>query len=133
MSIYGFDGSTLSPAADLTALQSNGDMVIQQRTTVCDPYAGAACAKNTVIGARGFAIPGGSNIYCSKFGAGAAIITPCNTTGQSAPQEIDGNQTTFQPLSYWKPTIDTTGLKGCGSLVLNGGPVAGPCADTNEP
>ena len=133
VSIYGFDGSTLTPAADLTTLQSNGDMVIQQRTTICDPYAGAACAKNAVVGPRGFATPGGSNIYCSKFGGGGAIITPCTTTGQALPQEIDASQTAFQPQYYWKPTVSTIGLKSCGSLVLNGGPVSSPCTDPQEP
>jgi len=131
--IYGYDGATLTPASDLTTLQSNGDMVIQQRTTICDPYNGAVCAHNTVIGGRGFATSNGSKVYCSKFGAGAAIITPCTTTGQAGLQELDASQTPFSPLFYWTPTVDTSGLKGCGSLVLNGGPVSGPCANAQEP
>jgi hypothetical protein len=133
VSIYGFDGVTLTPPGDLTTLQSNGDMVIQQRTTICDPYNGAACARNTVVGSRGFATAGGSNIYCQRFGGGAVILTPCTTTGQAGLQELDASQTFFSPQYYWTPTVDTSGLASCGSLVLNGGPVNGPCADAREP
>jgi hypothetical protein len=131
--IFGYDGSTATPAADLTTLQSNGDMVIQGRTTLCDPYNGAICGQNLVVGSRGFAIPAGAKPYCSKFGAGASIITPCTTTGQAALQELDASQTAFIPQTYWRPTVDTSGLPGCGSLILNGGPVSGPCADAKEP
>jgi Flp pilus assembly protein TadG len=133
VSIYGFDGVTLTPPGDLTTLQSNGDMVIQQRTTICDPYNGAACARNTVVGARGFATAGGSNLYCQRFGGGASILTPCTTTGQAGLQELDASQSFFSPQYYWTPTVDTSGLRSCGSLVLNGGPVSGPCADAQEP
>jgi hypothetical protein len=133
VNIYGFDGSTLTPADDLTTLQSNGDLVIQQRTTICDPYNGAACAHNAVVGGAGFATAAGSNVYCQRFGAGAAIITPCTTTGQAGLQELDASQTTFAPQFYWTPTVDTSGLTGCGALILNGGPVGGPCATAGEP
>jgi hypothetical protein len=125
--IYGYDGSVLTPAGDYTTVQSYGDMVIQDRTTICDPYNGATCAKFGVVGAAGFAIPGGAKIYCQKFGAGAAILTPCTTTGQSNLNEIDANQTGWSSPFYWYPTVDTSALKGCGSLILNGQPVYGPC------
>lgn len=133
VSIYGFDGVTLTPPGDLTTLQSNGDMVIQQRTTICDPYNGAACARYTVVGARGFATAGGSNLYCQRFGGGAVILTPCTTTVQPGLQELDASQTFFSPAYYWTPTVDTSALSSCGALVLNGGPVSGPCADASEP
>jgi Flp pilus assembly protein TadG len=126
--LYGFDGSTLSPSGDYDALQSNGDMVMQDRTTICDPYNGGACAKNAVVGAAGFAVPGGTKLYCSKFGTGAAVGTPCTTTGQSNLNEIDSNQTTWSLPFYWYPTVDTSGLKYCGGLVLNGQAVYGPCS-----
>jgi Putative Flp pilus-assembly TadE/G-like len=132
VSIYGFDGVTLTPPADMTTLQSNGDMVMQQRTTICDPYNGAACAQNRVVGARGFATAGGSKLYCQRFGGGAVILTPCTTTGQAGLQELDASQTFFSPQYYWTPAVDTSGLSSCGSLVLNGGPVNGPCADAQE-
>lgn len=133
VSIYGFDGITLTPPGDMTTLQSNGDMVIQQRTTICDPYNGAGCARNAVVGARGFAVAPGSNVYCQKFGGGAVIVTPCTTTVQTGLQELDASQTSFAPQYYWTPAMDLSGLSSCGSLVLNGGPVSGPCADAAEP
>ena len=128
--IYGYNGAVLSVANDYTTVQSNGDMVIQDRTTICDPYNGLVCSKNAIVGPSGFAIPGGSQIYCQKFGAGASIVTPCTTTGAPAVNlnEIDANQTAWSSPFYWYPTVDTSGLKGCGSLILNGQPVYGPCA-----
>jgi hypothetical protein len=130
--IFGYDGSTSTPAANLTTLQSNGDMVIQGRTTLCDPYAGAGCGQNAVVGSRGFAVSAGSKVYCSKYGAGASFATPCTTTGQSALQELDANETGFSQ-SFWTPTVNTSGLASCGSLILNGGPNSGPCRNAQEP
>jgi Putative Flp pilus-assembly TadE/G-like len=127
-SIYGYDGSVFNPSTDETALQSYGDMVIQDRTTICDPYNGATCVKSGVVGALGFAIAPGSKIYCQKFGTGAAIVTPCTTSGQSNLNEIDSNQTGWSSPFYWFPTVDTSQLTSCGALVLNGQPVSGPCA-----
>ena len=132
-SIYGFDGSVFAPPTHVAALQSNGDMVIQDRTTLCDPYLGAACAPNTAIGAAGFAIPGGAKVYCSKFGGGAVSLTPCTTTGQPNLNEIDANQTSFLSAAYWQPAVDTTGLPFCGGLILDGQAVSGPCASGSEP
>src|ERR1700716_777613 len=55
--IYGYDGSVLTPAGDYTALPSNGDMVFQDRTAICDPYNGVACVANVARGTAGFAVP----------------------------------------------------------------------------
>jgi Putative Flp pilus-assembly TadE/G-like len=126
--IYGYDGSTLTPAGDYTTVQSNGDMVVQDRTTICDPYGGLGCAKNTAVGPSGFAVPGGTKLYCSKIGGGGTGSTPCTTSGQASLNEIDSNQAPWQTPYYWSPTVDTSGLKSCGSLVLNGQAVYGPCA-----
>jgi Putative Flp pilus-assembly TadE/G-like len=126
--IYGFDGNTLTPGGDYTTVQSNGDMVIQDRTTICDPYGGAACAKNVAVGAAGFAVPGGAKLYCSKIGGGGTSTTPCTTTGQASLNEIDSNQTTWQVPFFWYPSVDTSGLHDCGGLILNGQPTYGPCA-----
>jgi Flp pilus assembly protein TadG len=131
--IYGYDGSILTPAGDYTAVRSNGDMVFQSRTTICDPYSGVACAANVARGPAGFAVPGGTNLYCSKFGAGAVSLQPCTTTGQASLNEIDSNQTGWSTPGYWYPSVDTTKLKFCGSLILNGQPMYGPCADATEP
>jgi Flp pilus assembly protein TadG len=131
--IYGYDGSILTPAGDYTALRSNGDMVLQDRTTICDPYNGLTCAANVARGPSGFAVPGGSKLYCSKFGAGAFSLTPCTTAGQATLNEIDSNQAGWSAPGYWYPTVDLTGLRFCGSLILNGQPMYGPCADAQEP
>ncbi len=134
--IYGYDGSILTPAGDYTTLRSNGDMVIQDRTTICDPYNGVVCAANAVRGPSGFAVPAGTKLYCSKFGAGALSLTPCTTTvpaGQAASNEIDSNQAGWSAPGYWYPTVSLAGLKSCGSLVLNGQPMYGACADPQEP
>jgi hypothetical protein len=130
--LYGYDGSTLTPAGDYTALQSNGDMVVQDRTTICDPYNGATCAQNVAIGAAGFAVPAGTKLYCSKIGGGGSSTTPCTTTGQAPLNEIDGNQTPWLTPAYWFPSVDTSGLKNCGALVLNGNQVYGPCVNPLE-
>ena len=131
--LYGFDGITFSPPQNASTLQSNGDMVIQDRTTLCDPYGGATCVPNTAVGAAGFAVAGGSKVYCSKYGGGVSFLTPCTTTGQATLNEVDGNQVAFFSPTYWSPTVDTSGLSGCGSLVLNGQAVYGPCAIAQEP
>ena len=134
--IYGYDGSVLTPAGDYTALRSNGDMVFQDRTTICDPYNGVACVANVARGTAGFAVPAGTKLYCSKFGAGALSLTPCTTTvpaGQAASNEIDSNQTGWSAPGNWFPTVDTSKLPFCGSLILNGQPMYGPCSTPSEP
>jgi hypothetical protein len=131
--IFGYDGNYFTPPSDLITAQSNGDMVIQDRTTLCDPYNGKTCATNAVVGARGVAIAGGALPYCSKFGTGAFSITPCNTTIQSSLNELDANQTPYVSPAYWHPTVDTSKLVNCGSLILNGQKVYGPCANATEP
>ena len=131
--IYGYDGSFLTPPGDYTALRANGDMVVQDRTTICDPYPGRACSANVAVGSSGFAAPAGSNLYCSKIGGGGTGLQPCKTTGQPGLNEIDGNQGSWSPPGYWYPTVDTSKLKDCGALVLNGQPVYGSCASAQEP
>jgi hypothetical protein len=129
--IYGYDGSVLSPAADYITMESAGDIVAQDRTTICDSYNGANCGPNAAVGAAGYALPGTAKNYCSnKVGASA---TPCTTTGQNPLSTIYGNQTAYAPPAYWYPTVDTSELVDCGSLVLNGQAVYGPCANAQEP
>ncbi len=134
INIYGYDGAVLTPPNDRTTLQSNGAMVVQSRSTLCDPYNGAVCAQNTVVGARGFAVPSGTPVYCSNYGSGATgNSTPCSTTVQTPLAELDGAQTSFVSPSAWAPSVNTSGLPNCGALVLNGGPVSGSCAKAGEP
>ncbi|MFI4971797.1 MAG: pilus assembly protein TadG-related protein, partial [Hyphomicrobiales bacterium] len=54
--IYGYDGSVLSTPGDYAALRSAGDMVIQDSTTICDPYGGATCSANSTKGSQGFGV-----------------------------------------------------------------------------
>ncbi|MFI5283864.1 MAG: pilus assembly protein TadG-related protein [Candidatus Dormibacterales bacterium] len=129
--IKGYDGTYFNPAQDVTAVQSNGDVVIQARTTICDPYNVATCVTNGVVGTAGLAVAPGSKIYCSKFGTGAAHATACTTTGQAGLAELDTNQTNYISPAYWAPSI-TRPVNNCGSLVLNGQKVYGPCANATE-
>jgi hypothetical protein len=131
--IYGFDGSTLTPAGDYTAVRSAGDMVMQDRTTICDPYNGLTCNAGVATGPSGFSVAGGSKLYCSKIGGGGVTATPCTKVGQAPLNELDSNQGIYLTPSYWYPTIDTSGMIDCGSLLLNGQPMYGPCADPGEP
>jgi Flp pilus assembly protein TadG len=128
----GYDGSVFSPTRDLTAVQSNGDMVLQAQTTFCDGYNGGVCALNTAKGAAGFAVPAGTKLYCSGYGAGAGA-TACTNSGPSLPlDKIYGNQAGWQAPIKWYPIVDPTGLPNCGGLILNGGQVTGACADPTE-
>jgi hypothetical protein len=130
--IYGYDGAVLTPAGDYTTVQSNGDMVIQDRTTICDPFNGLTCGPNLAVGASGFAVPAGAKLYCTKIGGGGAG-GPCTTTGQGPLNEIDSNQAAWTLPFNWFPAVDTSGLKNCGALILNGDAVYGPCANAQEP
>lgn len=129
---YGYDGAAYSPVRDLTTVQSAGDLVIQSAATICDPYNGVVCSSLSAKGAQGFAVPAGTKLYCSGYGGGGAGATACTNSGQATLNKIYGNQTGWNPPAYWFPTVDTSALASCGSLVLNGGPVYGPCADANE-
>ncbi len=129
--IYGYDGAVLSSPGDYTALRSAGDMVIQDNTTICDPYGGATCSANATVGSQGFGLQGGSAIYCSSI---TGVKTPigCTTSGQSSLARLYSNETNWIP-GYWYPAVDTSKLTYCGSLILNGGPMYGPCTDPSEP
>ena len=132
---YGFDGTTTGAGLDLTALQSNGDMVMEDQTTICDPFNGLTCAANTVVGPSGFAVPPNTKLYCSAYGAGGAgqaCVPALTPAGQPALNKLDSKQGAFSPTP-WYPTVDTSGLPFCGSLVLNGQPVSGACSDPAEP
>jgi Flp pilus assembly protein TadG len=129
--IYGYDGSVLSSPSDYTALRSAGDMVIQDNTTICDPYGGVACSALTTKGTKGFGVQGGSKVYCSSITGVNAPIN-CTTTGQAGLSKIYSNETNWIS-GYWYPTVDTSKLVDCGSLLLNGQPMYGPCANASEP
>ncbi|MDQ6885020.1 MAG: pilus assembly protein TadG-related protein [Candidatus Dormibacteraeota bacterium] len=136
--IRGVNGSILSTPADTTAVESNGDMLIQAPTTFCDPNGGANCPANGLTGAKGFALNTGAALYCSGFAAGAVNApTNCTTGGPGGVGlgTVYGNETNFFSTN-WPVTADTSGLPSCGVLVLNGESVAShyaagtPCAPT---
>ena len=127
---FGFDGVTLTPARDYTAVQSNGDMVIQDSTTFCDPYNGATCNAGSALGS-GFAIPPGTKLYCSA--RTGVTATACTNSVQPSLSRLYGNQAGWIAPGNWYPTVDTSGLTDCGSLILNGQAVYGPCASATEP
>ncbi|HEV2013125.1 MAG TPA: pilus assembly protein TadG-related protein [Candidatus Dormibacteraeota bacterium] len=118
--IAGIDGHNI-PDGDLAAMQSKGPVVLQDRTTFCDPY-GGTCAANTVVGLKGFSLQAGSSLYCSAPPGQTPIA--CNTSGPGgAPLNQNyGNETSFTAMT-WAPTI-TAPSNVCGSLVLNGDTVA---------
>ncbi len=122
--IAGIDGSTLSPPNDTVAVESNGDAVLQDATTICDPNGGASCTAGVVTGLKGLAMAGGSKLYCSGFDPSSVSSTtpPCTTTGQAPLGTLYTNETGFAVQS-WTPTVNTAGLPACGGLILNGGPV----------
>jgi hypothetical protein len=118
--IAGLNGALLSPKRDVPALQANGDMLLSDNTTFCDPYGGATCNANVATGANGFGVATGSKIYCSAWGGGSANgLYPCTTTNPAPLGPIYGNEVGFNPET-WKPTVDASKLPHCGALVLNG-------------
>ena len=129
--IYGYDGAVLIPAGDYTAVRSNGDMVIQDQTTICDPFNGLTCSAGVAVGPSGFAVPAGTNLNCTAI-VGAST-TPCTNSGQAPLNRMYTNQGAWFTPAYWYPTVSTAGLTNCGSLVLNGQPMYGPCTNVGEP
>lgn len=125
-SFFGTDGAASIPVAgDVPTLQSNGDIVLQDKTVFCDPYNGAVCSPNGAVGAKGFSLASGSTLYCSGLTGGGSYngLTSCTTSGQPALKALAGKETTFSAKT-WTPSVDTSGLPDCGGLILNGGTIA---------
>src|ERR1700730_6117572 len=119
--IAGIDGSA-NNVGDVTAVQSDGAMVIQDVTTFCDPYNGATCPSGSAVGGQGFAIAPGSPLFCTGFSSGSANgATGCAAGAQTGLSSVAGNETGYAPRG-WTATFNFTG-PDCGALVLNGGPV----------
>jgi Flp pilus assembly protein TadG len=119
--IAGVDGKAIN-SGDQTAVQSNGTMVIQDRTTFCDPYGGATCNAGVATGADGFAVNPGAQLFCTGFaGGGPNGYVGCGAGAQTGLSTVSGNETGYSPRS-WTDQFSFTG-PDCGSLVLNGGPV----------
>ena len=132
-SIYGYDGSTQAPPiGDTPALSSNGDMVIADNTTICDPYGQGAtwCSGNApaVAGAMGYSQPAGSKVFCAQGGSTypqTAPTTPnaCSSAPAGWPKSktLDANGVPFTPCNTTCSIKVTNTLDHqCGALVLNG-------------
>lgn len=136
-SFYGFDGSGFSPPLyDTPALESNGDMVIQDTTTFCDPYGKGAtwCSSSPTppAGAQGYSAATGSTLFCTALPGAtfpqAAPATPntCSSapvgsSGWPAPGVLAGNGTKFIGCStVCSITVSPTKPPDCGGLILNG-------------
>ena len=141
-SIWGFDGSKLNPAVPETpAVESNGDMVLNDDTTFCDPYNQAAgyCATNPTppAGAQGYSVAKKSLMFCQgQPGETYPWTSPSTPNACSAAptgavpawagvKHLNGDGTAFTPCN----TVCTLNVPNpsppiCGGLVLNGESVA---------
>jgi Flp pilus assembly protein TadG len=142
--IEGVDGANISGNIDTVALQSNGHMVIQGATLICDTFnstvGGSPTACNaTTPGTLGFAINAASTpaskLYCKAI-HGAAVPAGCTTTGPgNAPLDnLTSNETGFT-ASTWTAQSPAIPANDCGTLILNGDSVtnAEPAAACRPP
>jgi Flp pilus assembly protein TadG len=125
----GVDGGNIAGNVDTVALQSNGTMMIQGQTLICDTYNStvggtpSACT-NSTPGPLGFALnttsTPASKLYCSQL-HGASSPAGCTTTaGGGAHLDVLTSNETSYTTSTWaaqSPVVPTT---DCGTLVLNG-------------
>jgi hypothetical protein len=131
----GVDGQTLNPPIDTVALESNGDMVLGDNigTIFCDPNGGtmASCLGFSAVGAKGFALAAGANIYCNGSGNGSGT-TACTKPGPStySTGPIIGNLTSWTPPSAWTATVSPKTTL-CGTVVANGDTVANSGSSCN--
>ncbi len=117
--IAGINGSL--GTGDFPAVESNGDILIQDPTTICDPYGGATCSSGSATGLKGFALGAGSKLYCSGSTPTPLVPAACTTAGPggAALSTVAGNETGFTAYP-WTGQVDTTALTYCGHLLLNG-------------
>ncbi|HVS42277.1 MAG TPA: pilus assembly protein TadG-related protein [Candidatus Dormibacteraeota bacterium] len=138
--VDGVDGGNIFGNIDTVALQSNGSMVVQGQTTICDPYnpipggTPATCNRNALTGTRGFAVNAPpANLYCTHLNGAA---TGCTTPG---PGGASLDQLWGNPVGYtsstWTASPPAAPAIDCGTLVLNGGTVinAEPMSDCRPP
>jgi hypothetical protein len=151
-SIFGYDGSKLSPPlTDTPAVESNGDMVINDDTVFCDPYnqGPTYCSggPSSPAGAQGYSAPAGSLLFCQAQPGDTypqlAPTTPntCSAApaGAAPPwagvKHLNGNGTAFTPCNtICSITVNNPNPPSCPGIVLNGESVAShysagdPCA-----
>jgi Flp pilus assembly protein TadG len=112
----GIDGvNALSPSADQLALFSNGDMLLQANTKICDTYnANVACTSNPAR--LGYTVTPGSTLYCHTQ-VGSTVVGP--VCSGSPNTTLMGDETGPIPTFNWTPA-PTLPTNNCGGLVLNG-------------
>ncbi|MDQ6711677.1 MAG: hypothetical protein M3Z28_00595, partial [Candidatus Dormibacteraeota bacterium] len=122
--IKGFDGS-LSSAGDTVAVQSKGDIVVEDTggMTICDPFNGATCVAGSAVGAKGFALATGANLRCNG-GTTQPIGLPACSLPLPTLGAIYGNEISPMITQAWYPTL-TLPTNDCGFLMLNGEAVPG--------
>ena len=124
--VEGVDGGNITGNLDTVALQSNGHMVIQGSTIICDTYnasvggAPAACSSASP-GSLGFALnTPPATLYCSQL-QGSATPAGCTTAGPGGARlgQLTSNETAYTD-STWTAQPPTAPTTDCGTLVLNG-------------
>ena len=130
--IKGYDGS-LSSAGDTVAVQSKGDIVVEDTggMTICDPFNGATCVAGSAVGAKGFALATGASLRCNG-GTTQPIGLPACSLPLPTLGAIYGNEITPMITQAWYPTL-TLPTNDCGFLVLNGEAVPSHSGLTGAP
>ena len=126
----GINGNNVTgTAGDLyPAVQSNGDMVLDDSTTFCDPYTTSStpvtCTNGQVTGSKGFSL-NGTKLYCKQFGPAATSTGPVacantalGTDNNTTASQVFGNETAFAASSF--TTSMTNPTNHCHGLILNG-------------
>ena len=126
--ISSYDGALFGGNSHATAVISNGDMVLQSATTLCDSFGAATCTAASATGPAGFEIQAGSRLYCSGFGGGGSAGggTGCTGTGPggAAVAPVFGNEVAFASEA-WTANLSNAGLPDCAAgLILNGDKVS---------
>ncbi len=133
--IAGVDGTLVNGRPNPVAMESNGVMVLQADTTICNPTGSATpCSPAIVLGTNGFAIAPGATLFCSQF-VGSSTPTGCTQAPQTNLGRIFSNEVPFYS-QLWTPRVNPPALRQCGSLVLNGQSLidaGNPCASSAEP
>ena len=117
-----------SPGDSYPAVQSNGDMVLDDDTTFCDPYTTSStpitCQNGQVTGSKGFSL-NGTKLYCQQFPSPGSANghLPCaavnlGTDTNANNSKLFGNEASFTASSF---TVSMTKpSNSCGGLILNG-------------
>ena len=126
--ISSYDGALFGGTTHATGLISNGDMVLQSDTTICDSFGAANCTAATATGTAGFELRNGSRLYCSAFGGTGSAngLSACTSPGPggAALGKVYGSEAAYA-TEAWTANVSNIGVPDCGAgLILNGDTVA---------